>query len=267
MGLGRGGWIVLLMALATAPGVLAAPKAAAPPAADARIPPDLAAEEASLAERFRQPPISLDTLTQLADLRARIAEALARAGETERAGEYLLASLDLDPGHIGRWQRLGDLAQAPGRGRDPALAEHAYRQVLSLDPGHRSARVSLAGLAMARHGYAEAVRHLEIAVADEQAAREWLQVATLTGLYALTGQTARGRQYFARLAGATGDERCVLAEAILLQVDGDGKAAAKRLEDISRDSPVTPELLKRYADRLKGEFSPGLLDSLFKWFK
>ncbi|MDD4881219.1 MAG: hypothetical protein PHX10_06545 [Gallionellaceae bacterium] len=250
------------------PEAWSAPRAvlAPAPAADASIPPELAATEANLAEQFRHPPISLDALDRLAEVRARIAEALARAGETERAGEYLLASLDLAPEHGDRWQRLGDLVLLSGRVEDRALAEHAYRQVLSLDPAQNAARIKLASLAIARHGYPEAVRHLEIALAYDEAGPEWLQVATLTGLYALTGQIDQGRKYFSRMARATGDDRFVLADAILLQVSGDGKGAAKRLKDIQEGS-ITPDLLKRYADQLRGEFTPGLLDGLFKWLK
>lgn len=256
------------MLLATMEPAWAAPRAVTSPvaAAEARIPPGLVAEEAALAEQFGRPPISLDALERLADVRARIAEALARVGETERAGEYLLASLDLAPGHIERWDRLGDLALQSANGGDAALAEHAYRQVLNLDPAHHGARVKLSGMAIARHAYPEAVRHLEIALAQEMAGAEWMHVATLTGLYALTNQAAQGRQYFFRMARATGDDRFVLAEAILLQVSGDGKNAAKRVADI-KDSPITPDLLKRYAGRLEGQFKPGLLDGLFKWLK
>jgi tetratricopeptide (TPR) repeat protein len=260
------GLLVLSISLAVAPGARSAAPLAPDALADARIPPDLAAEEAHLAEQFRRPPISLDTLVQLADLRARIAEALARVGERERAADYLLASLDLVPDRGERWERLGDLAAQSGRDQDRALAEQAWRQVLGLDPGHRGARVKLSGLAMARHAYPEAVVHLEVALADQRVGAEWLSVATLTGLYALTGQTERGRRYFSKLARATGDDRLVLADAILMQVAGDGKNAAKRLKDI-QGSPVTPELLKRYAERLQGEFEPGVLDGLIKWLK
>lgn len=267
--LGRQGCTLALLAfLAVSPVVWSAPKAVITPspAADTRIPSELAAAEADLAEQFRHPPISLDALDRLAEVRAGIAETLARAGETDRASEYLLASLDLAPEHGERWQRLGDLAVLSGRDEDRALAEHAYRQVLSLDPAQNAARVKLASLAIARHGYPEAVHHLEIAFAYDEAGPEWLQVATLTGLYALTGQIERGRKYFSRMARATGDDRFVLADAILLQVAGDGKGAAKRLKDIQEGS-ITPDLLKRYAGKLQADFTPGLLDGLIKWLK
>ena len=58
----------------------------------------------------------------------------------------------------------------------------------------------------------------------------------------------------------------MLADAILLQVSGDGKNAAKRLRDIQEGS-LTPDLLKRYAGSLQAEFTPGLLDGLLKWLK
>lgn len=264
--LSRGLACALALALSLAPlAGWAAPRPAKVPqeTADAKIPAYLSQEEVRLAALFRQPPVGLDLIGQLAETRAQIAEALARQGETGRARDYLLGALELEPDVPARWERLGDLS---AQLEDRALAEQAYRQVLTHDPAHRGARTKLASLALARQDYAAAARHLEVALADETAPREWMPIATLASLYALTGQVAQGRQYFGRMADATGDDRFVLAEAILIQVAGDGKAAAKRLRDLE-DSPMTPELLKRYADQLKREFDPNLLDKLFKWLR
>lgn len=262
--LSRGLACALALALA-APAGWAAPRPAQAPseAADAKIPAYLSEEEARLAEQFRRPPVGLELIGQLAETRAQIAEALARQGENGRARDYLLGALELESQALTRWERLGDLSVQM---EDRALAEQAYRQVLTMDPAHRGARSKLASLALARQDYAAATRHLEIALADETVPREWMPIATLASLYALTGQTTQGQQYFSRMAGATGDDRFVLAEAILIQVAGDGKGAAKRLRDME-DSAVTPELLKRYAERLKREFDPNLLDKLFKWLR
>ncbi|TCS72447.1 tetratricopeptide repeat protein [Sulfuritortus calidifontis] len=264
--LSRGLLLVTALALLLSPlagGAAPRPVQAPQEAADAKIPAYLAQEEARLAEQFSRPPVSLELIVQLAETRAQIAEALARQGEHGRARDYLLGALALEPEVIEHWERLGDLSVQL---EDRALAEQAYRQVLTMDPAHRGARSKLASLALARQDYAAAARHLEIALADETAPREWMPIATLASLYALTGQVAQGRQYFNRMAGATGDDRFVLAEAILIQVAGDGKAAARRLRDIE-ESALTPELLKQYAERLKREFDPNLLDKLFKWLR
>ncbi|MEW5891529.1 MAG: tetratricopeptide repeat protein [Pseudomonadota bacterium] len=254
----------LVLAL-TAPAGWAAPRPEprAREAADVRIPGYLVQEEARLAEQFARPPVRLELIGQLAETRAQIAEALARQGEFERARDYLLGALELEPEALTRWERLGDLSVQV---QDRALAQQAYLKVLTLDPAHRATRAKLASLALARRDYAAARRHLEIVLADEATPREWLPIATLASLYALTGQTAQGRQYFSRMAMATGDDRFVLAEAILIQADGDGKGAAKRLRDVE-GGEMTPELLKRYAERLKRAFEPGLLDKLFKWLQ
>ncbi|HRH99273.1 MAG TPA: hypothetical protein PLB55_25245, partial [Prosthecobacter sp.] len=113
------------------------------------LPPDEAKEVAALLEKEQawlvRPPADLTPEQldqQFADLRWEISEKLG-LNDVRGAISYGRASLDLDPAHATRWERLGDLLQLSGELTSARYAADAYDNAVFLAPQSKTARRKL----------------------------------------------------------------------------------------------------------------------------
>lgn len=215
---------------------------------------DLLEKEAALARQLADEP-GPDGSRTMAALRAEIAERFLRDGDPERTVEYLGASLFLDGRDPTRWEKLGDLAELI---LEPALTgttQTAYETALLLDPGRMGARIKLIASYLGSRNFEDAIPHLEyLASRGEEAPPDWLHIALLATAYTAVDRLDDGRQFFSDRATESGDNRFVVACAMLENAAGDTPMASRLLTHVARSEPPG-SAIAALADRLREMFA------------
>jgi hypothetical protein len=180
---------------------------------------------------------------QLAAVRTAIADRYIAEKKVDFAVAYLGNACLLDNTNAARWEKLGDwLMFLPEPGISD-LEQHAYESALLLAPQNRDARIKLAGSYVADRCYSDAIPHLEkVIYAGEDAPEpEWIHIGLLTCCCVATGDLDRGRDFFRECAGESGDNRFLIAYALLeLAADGTEEAAALLELVESSEQPGSP---------------------------
>lgn len=253
-----------------APSLPATPETrSAPEPVAAAVPAD---RETELLALLGQPPVDLDLVRELADLRRDRAIAAWDADQPAQAFDLLTNALSLDPLRAADWETLGDWAATLGDIDGDAIAEHAYRQVVDLDPEHARARIKIAAISVAYGQYPAALEQIELALQSPRVdSPEWNQLVLLTQLYVRAQRAGQGLAFLQGQYERSADDRYLLAEAVLLDALGEGEAAAQ-LAAVVADRGLTPVALKDYAKRLATRFAEagdqrqrGVVDARQPW--
>lgn len=201
--------------------------------------------------------VDLNLISNLAQVRSLQAYRAADQGDLGAAMDHMLNALNLDEHHplaARWWESVGDWASHINTSEGHAMAHYAWRQVTLLDTTHTRARLKLAELLMHRGQNAEALSYLESALYLQQDRPEWQHLMWAITLYLKTDQPMRGLDYLQSRLDDTGNESFLLAEAVLLDSQGQGEAAAQMAKRVA-DHDATPKALRKYAARLVKRFA------------
>lgn len=180
---------------------------------------------------------------QLAAVRTAMADRYLAEKKVDSAVACLANACLLDNTNAARWEKLGDwLMFQPGPGTSD-LEQHAYESALLLSPKNREARIKLASSYVADRCYSDAIPHLEKVIYGGENAPEpgWSYIGMLTCCYAATGDLDRGRDFLRECAGESGDNRFLIAYALLERSAGRTDEATALLESVeSSEKPGSP---------------------------
>lgn len=219
---------------------------AAPPALDT-----LLAEEAALLAR---PEVALpDQRRSLASLRARIAEAHLAANQPERAVDYLLSSVRLDPAHADRLERLGDLLPLLPAPAASGLRAACYGDAVDLAPDDRELRTKAARAYQATGELDAARRHLEILVRNSGGSPDGGPLQDLAMTYLALDDPQAGVRFLEPLVAADAGPHFLLHLAILTRATGDLPGARGHLRTLV--SSAAPDLLVQHARDLDRHYA------------
>lgn len=168
----------------------------------------------------------------------------------------MLNALNLDEHHpfaARWWESVGDWASHMNIPEGDVMADYAWRQVTLLDSTHARVQLKLAELLMKHKQNTEALNHLESAL-YLQDRPDWQHLMWAITLYLKTDQAMRGLNFLQSRLDDSGDEAYLLAEAVLLDSQGQGEAAAQMAQLVA-DHEATPKALREYAARLVQRFT------------
>ena len=199
--------------------------------------------EQGLMGRAGERPDDPEMRRQMADLRARIADAKQREGDKKGATDYLYNSLRLDPEHPSRWERLGDLANFIGHPSSDFIVQYAYEEALKRDPDRLPARAKLASAYLSSNRFLRAMDEFETVV-RQSPEPNWDHIGLLASVYAMVEEIPRGIRFFEDLALEREHNEFRISAAILEYSRGNQGGAVKRLRSVIGSKDTERELVK-----------------------
>lgn len=211
--------------------------------------------EQALLAALGQPPVDLDLIRELADLRRDQALVAYDGGDTALAFDLLTNALAIDPLRPRDWETLGDWGMSLGGADGDAVAEYAFRQVIDLQADQPRVRLKIAALSSAHGLYPAAIEQIELALQSPRAEpMEWNHLVLLTQLYLRAQRSIQGMHFFKTQFQTSADDRYLLAEAVLLDALGEGQSAARIADTIAHRQQLL-EGLRAYAQTLAKRFN------------
>ncbi len=179
----------------------------------------------------------------------------------EEAAAYAKSAAVLQPDNAGHHFLAGlvflELAGA-GEKKASAMAAQSFTQAVDVQEDYAPAWIELALLSASEERPWEAMLAFENALEKDPAATAPYAVGPLCAMYAITGETLRGEDFFRELAAANPEVPSLsIGSAILLKHNGDDTAAAEILDNIIILEPPD-SLSHEYAKQLLADWKSDL---------
>ncbi len=199
--------------------------------------------EQGLMGRAGERPDDPEMRRQMADLRARIADAKQREGDKKGAMDYLQNSLQLDPEHPDLWEKLGDLANFIGHPSSDFIVQYAYEEALKRDPNRLKARAKLASAYLSSDRFLKSMEEFETVI-RESPEPTWNHIRLLGPVYAMVEEIPRGIRFFEDLALEKERGEFHISAAILEYAGGNQGRALTLLRSVIESKDAERELVK-----------------------
>jgi tetratricopeptide (TPR) repeat protein len=204
---------------------------------------DLEAFENKLILQCKADPSNITLQSELARVRAGIADFHNSAGDLDLAASYLMSANKLEPGNSEYLEKLGDSLQFLTSPMAPHAAAAYYEEALAANPSKRTLRIKLATTLGATGEYFDAMEQFQILTRNGGNKPDDTYIQELAVIWAQLNLQEQGIAFCREMRKLGGGERFTVTEAILTRGQGNLSDAVKLLEEALQSPTIDPALL------------------------
>ncbi|MCF7973879.1 MAG: hypothetical protein K9N55_08695 [Phycisphaerae bacterium] len=206
-----------------------------------------------LVPMIEEKPGDPELMANLATVRAGKAMIMYEQGDIQKAVDYLINSVQLDPNKPDILELLGDMLDDLAEPAAPYLAQSYYEDALELDPSLKTCRLKLAALYMSTGGPDNARVHYEILTRNAPNKPDSAYAQDLALCYLSLNKAEGGVTFLTDMVTLGGDPRLRIYLSILLNQQGDKNNAVSQLNEVIKTTE--DQVLVAYAKTLLADFN------------